>query len=173
MLNRAVAEQADVDERPRRRACLRTNATPTATPATSVAAVGHVTAAACAHLLAGWTSSSTAAIDCAAPVRSNPPAFSSRDSGRSTGPRISNSTMTGTLIRKTEPHQKASSSSPPTIGPAARPPVNAAVHTPTATRRWVSSRNIVRSSASVEGARVAPPTPSSARAAMSVSAVGE
>jgi hypothetical protein len=80
--------------------------------------------------------------------------------------------MTGTLIRKTEPHQKCSSNSPPTIGPTAMPPVKAPVQTPIAARRCVGSVNMPRSSARVDGASVAPPMPSSALATMSSSAFG-
>jgi hypothetical protein len=80
--------------------------------------------------------------------------------------------MTGTLIRKIAPHQKRSSSSPPTTGPTANPLVNAAVQTPIAALRCAPSANMPRSSASVDGASVAPPTPSSALASTSSSAFG-
>ncbi len=43
-----------------------------------------------------------------------------RDSGISTATAISASTTTGTLIRKTDPHQKWSSSQPPSSGPSGK-----------------------------------------------------
>jgi len=43
--------------------------------------------------------------------------------------------MTGTAIRKTEPHQKNSRSTPPTKGPTAAPTENAMIHTLIATVR--------------------------------------
>ncbi len=77
--------------------------------------------------------------------------------------------MIGALIKKTEPHQKCSSRNPPMIGPRAAPPAKDAAHTAMALRRSRSSGNTVRISDRVEGISVAPPSPSSARAAISIS----
>ena len=79
--------------------------------------------------------------------------------------------MTGTLIRKTEPHQKFWSSTPPSTGPSATPPDITALHTAIALPRSRSSWNRLRIRASVLGIRVAPPTPSSARAPISMAAL--
>ena len=78
--------------------------------------------------------------------------------------------MTGMLTRNTEPHQKCSSSTPLMIGPTITPAVRTADQMATALVRSASSTNTVRTSARVEGINVAPATPSSARAAMSISA---
>ncbi len=56
-------------------------------------------------------------------VRSRRPACSSRNSGNSQGPTSSNSTITGTASRNTEPHQKNASMTPPTSGPIALPTI--------------------------------------------------
>ena len=81
--------------------------------------------------------------------------------------------MTGRASRNTEPHQNASSISPPSTGPTALPAENAPIHTPTATERSRGSRNMWKISDSVDGARVAPASPSSARLTMSISALVE
>ena len=64
---------------------------------------------------------STAASDRPALDQVEAPALGSRYSGSSIGPTTSSSTMTGTPIRNTEPHQKYSSSTPPSSGPIAPP----------------------------------------------------
>ena len=74
--------------------------------------------------------------------------------------------------RNADPHQKCSSNQPPTSGPIAVPPETLATITPIATARWWASRNIAAVSDSVEGMRVAPVTPISARAAISSSGLG-
>ena len=86
-------------------------------------------------------------------------------------PPTSSTTITGTLIKKTDPHQKCSNSSPPTTGPSAAPAENIAAQTPTAMLRSRGWRNSPRINASVDGASVAPATPSSARAPIRSSAV--
>jgi hypothetical protein len=96
-----------------------------------------------------------------------------RDSGMSLMPSTTSTSMIGTLMRKTEPHQKCSSSTPPIRGPAAAPAVAIAPQTAMAVVRWRAWVNVVRMIDSVDGMRVAPATPSSAREAISVSAVGE
>ena len=55
--------------------------------------------------------------------------------------------------------------------PSAIPPVMAPDQMPTALLRCRSSRNMLRMSAIVDGISVAPPMPSSARAAISISAL--
>jgi len=104
--------------------------------------------------------------------RSHGPGVMLRCSGNSTMPPTSSTTTTGTLIKKTEPHQKCSSSRPPTTGPSAAPAEYAEAQMPTArlrSRGWGNRRRI---NASVDGASVAPATPRSARAPISSSAVG-
>jgi hypothetical protein len=111
--------------------------------------------------------------DSTALATSSRPASGSRNSGSNTGPSTSSSSITGTAIRKTEPHQKYSSSAPPTSGPIAAPAEKLVIQMPTATVRWAGSRNMFRISDSVEGASVAAATPRSARATMSISALVE
>ena len=93
------------------------------------------------------------------------------DSGSSSRPATSASTITGTLIRKTEPHQKRSSSAPPTSGPSAAPAVAPADQIAMARARCARSANIDRTMESVDGINVAPARPSRARAAISTSGV--
>ena len=104
----------------------------------------------------------------AALYRSSRPASGSRYSGSSRGPNTSSSSITGTASRNTDPHQKRSSSTPPARGPIAAPAEKLAIHTPIASVRCLGSWNMARSSDKVEGARVAPATPSRARAAISI-----
>ena len=75
------------------------------------------------------------------------------------------------LIRKTEPHQKCSSRTPLSTGPSAMPPVITPVQMPIAFARCLASWNMLRISASVDGIRVAPAMPSTARAAISCPAL--
>ncbi len=81
--------------------------------------------------------------------------------------------MTGTLIRNTEPHQKCSSRTPPTIGPKAAPAEKADAQMPTATLRARRSGKRPRTSARVAGVSVAPATPSNARVTISISGLDE
>lgn len=81
--------------------------------------------------------------------------------------------MTGTLIRKTAPHQKSSSTAPPTSGPSAAPEEKLVIHSPIAVARCWGSGNMVRINDSVDGANVAPDSPSIARLTISVSGVVE
>ena len=78
--------------------------------------------------------------------------------------------MTGRLMRNTEPHQKCSSSTPLMIGPTVTPAVRATDQIATALVRSASAWKRLRISARVDGIRVAPAIPSTARAAMSISA---
>ena len=73
----------------------------------------------------------------------------------------------GTLIRKTDPHQKWASSRPPTIGPSAMPTPLVPAQMPMARWRSAWSRNMSVMIASVEGIIMAPPMPMLARAAIS------
>ena len=77
---------------------------------------------------------------------------------------------TGTLIRKTEPHQKWSSSNPPVIGPMAMPMPTAAAQMPMALPRSAGSKTLEMIER-VCGITAAPPNPIAARARMSWSGV--
>ena len=114
---------------------------------------------------------STATSDIATLSRSSRPAFGSLYSGSVIGPRISSSATTGSASRKTEPHQKNSSITPPSSGPIALPAEKAEIQTAIARDRWPGSWNIVKISDRVDGASVAPAIPSSARLRMSISAL--
>jgi hypothetical protein len=63
----------------------------------------------------------TATSDRAALLRSSRPASGSRNSGSSTGPSTRRSSITGTPIRNTEPHQKYCRRIPPRSGPITAP----------------------------------------------------
>ncbi len=80
----------------------------------------------------------------------------------------SNRTITGTAMRNAAPHQNQSNSAPPTSGPSATPPDSDAAQMPIAVPRWCGCRNMLLSKAKVDGISVAPATPSTARAAMSM-----
>lgn len=80
---------------------------------------------------------------------------------------------TGTLIRKTDPHQKLCSRSPLMIGPSALPTIARVPQMAMATLRSRSSSNVMRINASVAGIIAAAPTARNARAAIKVSGVGE
>ncbi len=82
-------------------------------------------------------------------------------------------TTTGTLTRKTDPHQKLWSSSPLTIGPSALPTIARLPQTAMATFRSRSSAKVTRIRARVAGIIAAAPTARKARAAISASGVGE
>src|SRR5688572_4892029 len=101
------------------------------------------------------------------------PAFSSRYSGKSDGATASSSTITGTAIRNTDPHQNQLSSKPPISGPIAPPAEKLDIHMPIAKVRSFGSRNMLEINESVEGASVAADRPSNARATISNSAVGD
>jgi len=82
----------------------------------------------------------TAATDIAALTMSSRPAFGSRYSGSTRGPRMSRAAMTGNASRNTEPHQKNSSITPPRTGPIALPAEKAPIHTRPRTPVIVGSR---------------------------------
>ena len=92
--------------------------------------------------------------------------------GASAGRAIRLTSTTGTLMRKTEPHQKCSSSAPPMTGPAAAPSRATDAHTPMAVLSSFGSRKVWRTSARVAGIIVAAPSPSRARAATNAQALG-
>jgi hypothetical protein len=98
--------------------------------------------------------------------------FGARYSGSRNGPATSRMIITGTAIKNTEPHQKCSSSSPPTSGPTALPPMKQHIQAPIAIARCRSSVKMLLIRARVDGATVAPATPSRARAAISTSTDG-
>jgi len=74
--------------------------------------------------------------------------------------------VSGTLIRKTLPHQKWASSSPPTIGPMATPIPTAVAQMPMAFGRSCGSKTLEMID-SVCGMTAAPPRPIAARAKIS------
>src|SRR6266545_363226 len=115
----------------------------------------------------------TAASESAALGMSRRPGAGSRCSGSSNGPRTSSRAITGTASRKTEPHQKYCSSTPPRTGPIAAPEEKLVAQMLMATVRCRGSSNMPRISDSVDGASVAPARPSRARAAISISALVE
>ncbi|KAG1433819.1 hypothetical protein G6F55_014653 [Rhizopus delemar] len=83
------------------------------------------------------------------------------------------SSTIGTLIRSTEPHQKCSSSTPPTTGPSAAPPEATDAQMPMATARSRASGKVGRMRDRVAGIIMAAPTASSTRAAIRAGAPGE
>ena len=89
-----------------------------------------------------------------------------RDSGTRTNTAAAPSTVTGTLIRKTEPHQKWASSRPPSTGPMATPMPTAEAQMPMARARSCGSKTLEMMDR-VCGMTAAPPRPIAARAAMS------
>ncbi len=106
------------------------------------------------------------AIESSTPTRSIRPGLGSRDSGTSTKTATTPAMTIGTLIRKTEPHQKCSSRKPPKTGPIATARPTEPAHTPIALARSRGS-NTFEMIDSVAGMIAAAPTPISARAAIS------
>jgi len=74
---------------------------------------------------------------------------------------------TGTLTRKTEPHQKCSSSQPPVTGPMATPRPETPAQMPMALARSAGSVKTLVRIDRVAGMISAPPIPMNARAPMS------
>jgi hypothetical protein len=155
-----------------RRNCRRTKITPTTSPARIEETTGQESPS-WAISLTPKVAVSTATSSRAALTRSSRSAPGSRYSGSTRGPRTSSSAMTGRVSRNTEPHQKCSSSTPPTTGPIAPPAEKLVIHTPMAVVRCLGSWNMLKISDSVDGARVAPAMPSSARLAISISGLVE
>jgi hypothetical protein len=83
--------------------CLCTNTTPMTTPTIMTATETHTRPPSAIRLIPEITARA-ATRDNAALIGSRRPGFGSRYSGRSRGPTASNSSMTGTLMRNTEPH---------------------------------------------------------------------
>ena len=110
--------------------------------------------------------------DSSTPRTSKGAELGDRYSGTRRGPKTKRISSTGTLIKKTEPHQNWWRRAPPITGPMADPPANAAVHMPMAFARAMGSGNMLLISDRLEGRRVAPPMPMMARAAMSALASG-
>ena len=81
--------------------------------------------------------------------------------------------MTGSASRNTAPHQNTSSTRPPSTGPIALPAEKLPIQTPIAIDRCFGSWNMWKISDSVDGASVAPASPSSARLTISISALVE
>ena len=116
---------------------------------------------------------STAPSDSATLHESMRPASGSRYSGSRLGPSSRSKPITGTATRNTALQWNHSMITPPTTGPIAPPIEKLAIHTPMANWRWRSSWNMLRIRDIVEGASVAPATPSSARVAISIAALVE
>jgi hypothetical protein len=76
------------------------------------------------------------------------------------------STATGTFTRNTEPHQKWSSSQPPTMGPSGTPRPMAAAMIEMARARWAGGKITGRIAVAI-GVMIAEPSPIRARAAIS------
>ena len=100
------------------------------------------------------------------PTKSILPGAGLRDSGTRKSAATTPMTVTGTLIRKTEPHQKCVSSRPPSTGPIATPMPTAEVQMPMARARSPGSKTLAMMDR-VCGMTAAPPRPMTARAAMS------
>src|SRR3954452_1530235 len=148
--------------------CRCTNSTPNTSPAT-IATTGNIDTPFAASSLIPQMIGSTAVSDSTDPSRSNRPATGALNSGSSTGASTSSRTIAGVLIRNTEPHQKCSSRNPPSTGPMVMPPISTALQNAIAFDRCAGSWNMFRISASVDGIRVAPPMPSTARATINCS----
>ena len=108
------------------------------------------------------------AIDRPAPARSGALAAGFLESGTSQQAASRPAMAMGTLIRKTEPHQKRASRKPPMIGPRATPMPLVAPQRPIARWRSAGSRNMLLMIDSVDGIISAPPMPMLARAAIRV-----
>ena len=112
------------------------------------------------------TSASSAVAESVAPIRSNAPGAGSRLSGTSLMPRSSATIATGTLIRKTELHEKTSRSNPPARGPRPMPMAAVPAHTPMARPRSSRGKTLVMID-SVAGMISAAPRPMRTRSTMS------
>jgi hypothetical protein len=117
------------------------------------------------------TSRPTPTIDSPAPGASSVPSSGSRDSGTSRRPTTSASTISGTLIRNTDPHQKCSSSRPEATGPIAAPPAATPAHVEIALPRSWAGNTVVRID-SVDGITNAAAAPITTRATITTAADG-
>ena len=107
-------------------------------------------------------------MDNAAPKKSSGRLEESRDSGIQRSAPRAPTPATGTLIRKTEPHQKWESNHPPAIGPMAIPRPVVPDQIPMARACSEGSRNTSVMIDSVAGMMQAAPTPMIARAEINV-----
>ncbi|MCY1236413.1 hypothetical protein D9M72_490660 [compost metagenome] len=92
--------------------------------------------------------------------------------GSTTRARMRAMATIGTLMRKTEPHQKYSSRKPPSTGPMAAPPEAIAAQTPIASARSRSSVKVSRMIESVAGIIRAAPRARNTRPAMRTDGFG-
>ncbi|GAA2886137.1 hypothetical protein GCM10020220_090420 [Nonomuraea rubra] len=109
------------------------------------------------------------AMDSTVATASQRPGARFLDSGSRNRPKPIARAMTGTFTRNAACQLKCSSSTPPTTGPSAAPTAAIADHTPRAFARSAGSVNRFRIMDSVDGMIMAPPTPSSARTAITSS----
>ena len=150
----------------------RTNSAMAATDSVPVTTAMVAEGAYLANSLIVSTRQTSAASACTEPMKSHGLSLVARRPGSSHRPSTIATATTGTLTRKTEPHQKYSSSTPPTTGPSAAPPEATDAHTPMATARSRSSVKVSRMMASVAGIIIEAPRPRTARAAMSAAGFG-
>ena len=117
------------------------------------------------------TSAPIEAIESPRPTRSRRGVWRSFDSGTNASAAPMATMATGTLTKKTEPHQKCSSNQPPVMGPAATPMPLTALQIPMALARSRASVKTLVMMASVAGKMAAAPMPMRARAVMSAPGV--
>ncbi len=116
-----------------------------------------------------WVTAAVVAAVCLSlggPVRRRAGRGSSRNTAGNT------TSITGTLMRNAAPHQKCSSSAPPTSGPTAAPAAPTVPQRPSAIARSRSSSNVRRMMPSTHGMIIEPPSASSTRAAISSAGLG-
>ena len=109
------------------------------------------------------TSDVTPAIEASVPTGSKRLIVVSREVGTIRAMATRATAMTGTLIIRTEPHQKCSSSQPPVTGPRATAAPAVAAHTAIAAARSRGAVKTLTRMASVAGNISAAPTPIAAR----------
>ncbi|SLH51791.1 Uncharacterised protein [Mycobacteroides abscessus subsp. abscessus] len=107
------------------------------------------------------------AVDSTRPGTSSPGVAGSRESGTTSTVSTRQTRPTGTTTTNTLPHQKYSSSRPPTIGPSTTPMPDTAPQTPIAAARSVRSTKTLVRIDSVDGKISAAPRPITVRAAIS------
>lgn len=125
-----------------RRSCRATNATSSATPATTHAVVTGSNPSTATRLTAYTAVTMPPALSTAL-ARSTRPASGLRNSSTYRGATASRSTITGTLGRKTARQSNSSSRPPPSSGPSAAPTAKMPIIAPSAAWRCLSSANIV------------------------------
>ena len=113
------------------------------------------------------TSVPSPALERKRPRQSMGGAVGSLDEGTAQATSPATTAATGTMKRKTLPHQKWPSSHPPTIGPVATPTPAVAPHSPMACARSLRSVKTFASNDRVDGKIPAAPMPIRARAAIS------